>query len=238
MLNIFTKEFNLRTSDFACNKCIQPSAVLDLFQTVAGEHANLLGCGFDDLIKKGLLWVVVKTKYEVIKQPEFYGAIKVKTWPLPASRISFQREYLIENESGEPLIRGTSDWVVMDCVSRKLAFAKDIYPEMEFCNEKLFDGRLPRIPDFEARNSGYTVIPKFSQIDRNNHLNNTKYLNFALDSTDIKSNEEIVSVQIEFKHEVLKDTELKVYSVRCEDGFLCKGISDDEIKFTCKIETK
>lgn len=238
MINIFTKEFNLRTSDFTCNKNIQPSSVLDLFQTVAGEHATMLGCGFEDLIKQGLLWVVVKTKYEVIKQPEFYSTIRVKTWPLPPSKISFQREYLIESESGEPLIKGTSDWVVIDSVNRKLAFAKDIYPEMDFCNEKLFGGRTPKIHDFEPVNTEYTVTPKFSQVDRNSHVNNTKYLNYALDSTDISMDEEILSVQIEFRHEVLKDTELKVYSIRCEDGFLCKGINDDEIKFSCKIEIR
>ena len=70
MKNLYVKKFNLRTSDFDCHKKILPSAVLDLFQTVAGEHAIALGCGFDALFEKNLLWVLVRTRFEVIKQPD------------------------------------------------------------------------------------------------------------------------------------------------------------------------
>lgn len=238
-MNIFEKEFSLRTGDFTCNHSLLPSAILDLFQTVAGEHANILGCGFNDLIKKGLIWVIVKTKYEVITQPPLFSRVRVKTWPLPPSRISFQREYLIEDESGNPLVKGTSDWVVVDSVSRKLASAKEVYPDMEFCAEKMFEGRAPKIQDFGATENPYVIIPRFSQLDMNNHVNNTKYLNFALDSADISSNEEISSAQIEFRHEVLADTELNVYSTRIENEIICKGEDKDkQTMFACKFTLK
>ena len=190
-------------------------------------------------MKNGLIWVVVKTRYEIINEPPLFSKVKVKTWPLPPSRISFQREYLIEDENGRPLIKGSSDWVVVDSVSRKLAGAKDIYPEMEFCTDKVFDVKPSRIPDFDATDNTYIIVPRFSQLDMNNHVNNTKYLNYALDSTNISANDEISSVQIEFKHEVTANTELKVYSVREEKEIICKGKnSDGHIMFACKIILK
>ena len=238
-MKIFEKEFNLRTGDFSCNRSLLPSSVLDLFQTVAGEHANLLGCGFNDLIKNGLIWVVVKTRYEIINEPPLFSKVKVKTWPLPPSRISFHREYLIENEIGEPLIKGSSDWVVVDSKSRKLASAKEVYPDMEFYTKKMFEDKSPRIPDFDASDNGYIVVPRFSQLDMNNHVNNTKYLNYALDAADISDKDKISTTQIEFKHEVVANTELRVYSERRQNEIICKGENKDkQVMFACKINIK
>ena len=53
----FEKEFYLRTSDFDCRMELQPSAVLDLFQDVAGEHARALGIGREAMLAEKLLWV-------------------------------------------------------------------------------------------------------------------------------------------------------------------------------------
>ena len=97
--NIFEKEFELRISDFDCFDKIKPSVILDFFQDVAGEHADILSVGFNDLIKKDLIWVLVRTKYEVIKEPNLYSKIKIKTWPHPKGRIDFDRDYLILDEN-------------------------------------------------------------------------------------------------------------------------------------------
>jgi acyl-ACP thioesterase len=92
--SIFEKHYTLRGSDFDLNKQIKPSAVLDLFQEVAGQHAYELGIGFTDMLQKGYLWVVLKVKYQVLKAPELYQGVKVSTWPLKQKRLDLQRYYL------------------------------------------------------------------------------------------------------------------------------------------------
>lgn len=241
MKKLFEKEYELRTSDFTCNNKLQPASVLDLFQTVAGEHANELGCGFNNMIAENMLWVVIKTKFKIIKDAELFSKIKVKTWPLPPSRVSFQREYLIENQNGEPLVKGTSEWVVMHSTERKLVVAKDIYPLSEFHTEKMFEERTQKLRDFEADSPYpcYTLRPGYSQLDMNNHVNNTKYANYVLDACNFKDNDIIDEFQIDFKHEVHADSELKILTKREENTIFAKGLNEnDEIMFSCKINLK
>ena len=52
MNKLWKKEYYLRASDFDKFNHIKPSAVLDLFQDAAGQHADELGVGFDQMIKR------------------------------------------------------------------------------------------------------------------------------------------------------------------------------------------
>ena len=237
MQNIYVKSFNLRTSDFDCYRKITPTSVLDLFQTVAGEHAYELGCGFDTLFPRNLLWVLVRTKYQIIRQPEMYQTVRVKTWPLAPSRVGFQREYLMENEQGDALIKGSSDWVIIHSEQRKIVPTADIYPAMEHLTEKSFDERLKKLPDFEATDEGFAVYPRFSALDMNGHVNNTKYASYVLDALEPSEEDEIISLQIDYRHEVKLGDNIKIYTHKEGNTTLAKGISNSgETMFACKID--
>jgi acyl-ACP thioesterase len=237
MQNIFEKIFTLRTADFDCRKRISPAAVLDLFQVVAGEHAILLGCGFDDFYKKGIIWVLVRTKYEVINEPALYQTVKVKTWPLAPSRVGFQREYLMEDEQGKPLIKGSSDWVIIDAEQRKLVAKPNVYPDIDFITEKNFDERVKKVPDFEQNGDGLTVCTGFSQLDMNGHVNNTKYANYAMDALNPNDNEFIKSFQVDYRNELKLGDEIKVYLSKNDATALIKGVNESgDIMFACKVD--
>lgn len=238
MKNIYLKSFNLRTCDFDRYRKIAPASVLDLFQTVAGEHAAELGCGFESLFARQLLWVLVRTKYQVISQPEMYQTVVVKTWPLAPSRVGFQREYLIEDEQGNPLIKGSSDWAIIHSEQRKIVPATDIYPQMEHLTQKCFDERLKKLPDFEEQGEGFLVCPAFSQLDMNGHVNNTKYASFALDAISPDEGDEIKTFQIDYRREVKRGEQLFVYTKRDEKLILVKGVNGSgEVMFSCRFDT-
>ena len=65
-MKLWEKEYNLRASDFDKYNHIKPSAVLDLFQDAAGQHAIILGVGFEDMLKRSFLWVLTKIKFKVL----------------------------------------------------------------------------------------------------------------------------------------------------------------------------
>lgn len=237
MQNIFEKNFNLRTSDFDRCRKISPAAVLDLFQTVAGEHAAMLGCGFEALYNRGLLWVLVRTRYEVVCQPEMYSTVRVKTWPLVPSRVGFNREYLMEDEQGKLLIKGSSDWVIINCETRKIVPATEIYPQMEFLTDTVFEGRLKKLSDFEALGDCLSICPGFSQLDMNGHVNNTKYANFAMDALNPSGEMQIKAFQIDYRREVKKGDEIQIYTHCEENSITVKGNnSSGDVMFICKIE--
>lgn len=238
MKTVFERKYYLRTADFDTYGRIKPSAVMDLFQDVAGIHANELGCGFDELIKEQMLWVLVRIKLEIVSSPEIFQCVNVKTWPLAPSRAGFQREYLIEDEEGNELVKGSSDWVIMHSEKRRLMPVKEIYPMTEGFEEKRnFEERLSKIHDFEPTSKPYTVKPGFSDIDRNSHVNNTRYANFVLDAISPTADDRIKTLQIDYRHEVISGTELTILSSREEKALLAKGVnSENDTMFVCRVE--
>ncbi len=239
-MNKHQQKFYLRTSEFDLKSRQHPSSVLDLFQEVAGCHANKLGCGFDEMIKKDLLWMVSRIKYTVLEDTAPRTNVRVNTWPLPPARVIFQREYVITDENDKPLIIGSSEWVPVDCNTRRFGAAKDVYPyELEFLTNKNYEGRLPRLHDFETEGESYTVTPGFSTIDTNGHVNNTKYANFVLNSIGLEDNEVISDFQIDYHKEVQCGQPLTVFAKKEDNLILAKGVDENGDKmFLCQIELK
>ncbi|MBQ8893538.1 MAG: hypothetical protein IJ043_03920 [Clostridia bacterium] len=206
-----------------------PKTVLQLFQQAADTHGELMGVGFKGMMKKGLLWVVTQIRYEVVKKPEKNQSVQLITWPLPAARIGFERNCIIADEQGEPLIRGTSLWVVIDTATRRLANGIALYPQGDYCTERIFPDRARRIRDFEAE-PVFTVTPGEEYIDRNGHVNNTHYAAFAMEAL---GSPEVTAFQIDYIHEVLAGQPLTL----CTAGNLVKGISSDgTMMFACSVQ--
>lgn len=235
---IYSKDFDLRTTDFDCYTRLLPSSVLDLFQVAAGEHANLLDCGIDSLFERQLMWMLLRVKYCVIDQPALFERVRVKTWPLAAKRVGFERDYLIEGEDGRPLIKGTSDWVVVHSERKKIMPTAGIYPEaMEFLTDRSFEERPVKLKDFETDLPTLSICPGFSALDMNGHVNNTKYAGFALDALNPKRQDEIIAFQIDYRHEVKLGEALSLFTSVTNGLHLVKGVdSAGETKFVCSAE--
>ncbi len=240
MNRLWEKEYYLRASDFDKFNHIKPSAVLDLFQDAAGQHAVKIGVGFDDMIKRSYLWVLTRIKFKVLSQPKSYQKVVVKTWPLAPGRLSYRREYCIEDEKGEQLVVGSSEWVVIHSEKRRLVSAPDLYPFTDgFCTEIMCEEKLGKVANFDVLTEPYIVNAGFSELDINNHVNNTKYANYVLDAINPEKTDELKEFQIDYRKEVLEGTELSVYHIRQGATVFAKGQnSNGDIMFACEMKYK
>ncbi len=234
------KEYYLRTSDFDCRGKIKISSILDLFQDIAGDHAQKIGIGMETMLEKKLIWVLSKLKLQIFGDVGLYSRVKARTWPLPPTRIGFIREYLIMDDDGNILIKGTSEWVVVNSETRRFARAMDIFPsDWEYITVKNFPDRLGRGKDFDAEGEPYTVLPAFSDTDVNGHVSNIRYADYVLDALDLKDDEFIDTFRLDFHREVQRGDELRIYT-RTQDGIiLAKGTGHaGELMFSCEITLK
>ena len=235
---LWKKDYNLRASDFDKYNRIKIASVLDLFQDAAGQHGIELGVGYEKMISRSYIWVLVRIKLKIISQPKSYQRVTVKTWPLAPNRLNYRREYCIEDQNGEKLIIGSSEWVVMHSETRRLVSAPDLYPFTDNFHPKMnFEARLDRVPDFEATDTPHVVNPAFSELDRNNHVNNTKYANYVVDALDPAESDEIEMFQIDFRKEVLQGVKIEIHTKTDDEFILAKGQNDSgETMFACKVK--
>ena len=233
------QDYRLRWLDFDRYGHIQPVTVLDLFQDAATLHADELGMGRNDMMASGVFWVVVRSKYEVVREPTQFQMVRIRTWPRKPTSFSIPRDFTMCDEAGNLLIKATTEWVFVNAETRKFARLKDHYRgPADFCDDRAFDDKLRKVPAFDEGNRPVVEIaPAFSDIDLNGHVNNARYPHFVIDALNPTESYAVKTFQIDYRYEVLPDKPLAMHTL-VEDGLvLSKGVREDgTVAFASAIE--
>lgn len=237
---VFETDYRLRWMDFDAEGRIQPAALLDIFQDTATLHANEIGLGRKEMTERGVFWVITRIKYEVAKDPVHHQKVIARTWPHTPSKFSFMRDFTIRDaETGEELIKGTSEWMLLDIETRSIVSASDVYSGFELLEDRNFAKKPRKIKDFEAAEPAATFTPAYTDIDLNGHVNNSRYPNFALNALEPGEAGSIASFQIDFRHEVMPHEPLKLFTIVEDGAARVKGVRPDgETAFMCAIEAQ
>lgn len=159
---------------------MRPASLLEVLQEAAGDHAQALGVGRDRLESQDLFWAVVRQTVEIQRLPCMGETLVTETWPGPPSRTAFPRYLAGRTEKGEPLFRAVALWLFMNRHSRAM-----VLPEASGIHvpSLLRGGELTNPAGIASRD--YPNVEKrtvrYSELDCNGHLSNTKYLNWMDD---------------------------------------------------------
>lgn len=177
---IFTKRTLLDATHVDRWGRMRPSALLEVMQETAGDHAALLGVGRDQLTPRGLFWAIVRQTIEIRRLPGLGETLLTETWPGPASRTAYPRYMLGRTPQGEELFRAVTLWLIMDMDTRAMVLpggngiqVPGLLRGGELENPTSIAPRT--YPNAERRRVRY------SELDCNGHLSNTKYLNWMED---------------------------------------------------------
>lgn len=158
----------------------KPSALLSFAQDIAGEHAALLSGNWEALQKKHLFWAVSRHHLEVLKPPKIGQTLLLRTWPMETTRVAYPRAVEGYDQNGALLFRMVSLWVLMDTQKRSLVLPGKSGLTINGCNRGC-EGKLPAslLPGNYENTHCRTVL--YSELDRNRHMNNTRYLDWIAD---------------------------------------------------------
>lgn len=177
---IFRQTFPVTDMDVDRYGRLKPSAVLYYAQEIAGQHCNLLSLDYDTLAKRRLFWAVIRHRVQISRVPLRGEQITVETWPMPTTRVAYPRSTVAYDANGEEVFRSISLWVLMDLDNRNM-----ILPGKSGI---LVPGTI-RGTELPAPNSLHLKTLKdiqfrkvcFTDLDRNGHMNNTRYLDWIDD---------------------------------------------------------
>ena len=206
---------------------MQPAAMLEIFQDLAIAHAEELGIGRSAMLEKNVVWVVIRTKLEVLREPKYNTIVTARTWPHSLSKFSFIRDFTIRDEQGELLVKATQEWV-LEQLSR-FSSAKDAYHgSHDFDEARAFEQKPRKISDFEIEGEpAFVVTPAYTDIDVNGHVNNAVYPNFVMNALNPGPEGSLRTFQIDYRHEVLPDVPLSLYVHREGESVRVKAINPE-----------
>lgn len=204
---LYTKNYHVDLRDVDFKKKLKLSTLFSYFQEVASLASANLGAGIDDLANNyGVAWILMRIRVEIDRMPEWDEEITIETWPQEPGKLEFERDYIVRNQDGAPIIRAVSVWVVMDLVERKLKRASHIqleYPSV--IKERAIDYKLKKLKSPGSLETAYHKVIGYSDIDFNGHLNNSKYVDYMLDCFPLEDHQthETKAMEVNFTHEAL-----------------------------------
>lgn len=160
-----------------CFGRVKPSVLLFFAQDAATSHCKLLGLDWDTMQKRNLFWAVTRNRVEITRLPVAGETITVETWPMPTTRVAYPRSTVGYDAQGNVLFRIISLWVLMDTQSRAMLLPGK--------SGVLVDGSVRggelAVPGSIAPKSlknTRTRVVEYTELDRNLHMNNTRYLDW------------------------------------------------------------
>ena len=234
-----TINFNVRERDVNLNDFIRPATVLDYFQDIAGIHATELGVGFKPMLDLKLYWVILYVTFEKIgKMPKFGDVIKVNTWPKMQSKLEFEREYEIRDLNDNLLIKGISNWCVINSETRRLERAEKVKFNGEYYDKSNYDTKCKRklglIPNNIIKEYDYKV--HMTDLDHNMHLNNARYLDIVYNMMLENGKKDFKKCEIAYISEARLNDIIHVKYFKEDNKDLYLGYVNDELCFEASLE--
>lgn len=179
------------------------ASLFNILIEAAWAHAQVMDWGYDSLKNNNLFWVLSRMYFQVEKYPAWQDEITLNTWSAGTDGMYAYREYIVEDENGEVLLRASSAWLILDMETRKifrLSEYRNTFPKRIDQNACRNPKRIK--PGIRAENMVFYPV-LFSDLDINQHFNSVKYVERVLDDFGIEylNNHEPAELEVNYLKE-------------------------------------
>ena len=177
---IYQQEFTITDNTVDRYGRLKPSVILYFVQEVAGRHFDVISMDYDALASHGMIWAIIRQRVQITRLPNRGETIRVETWPMPTTRVAYPRSVVAYDAWGNELFRSISIWVLMDLNTRNMILPSKSGIAVAGTlrgNELAVPGGLPA----KLLRSHRSRTVCFTDLDRNGHMNNTRYLDWIDD---------------------------------------------------------
>ena len=220
---------------------LMPSKLLYIMQEVAGVHFSQLSMSYEALAEKGMFWAVTRHKVQISRLPMIGETIRIETWPMPTTRVAYPRSMVAYDEAGNEVFRSISLWVLMDLNTRNMILPGKSGISVLGTLRGLEPASPMGLPSKALRSHRDRWV-NFTDLDRNGHMNNTKYLDWIYDLLpgEFHAQHTVREFTVCYLSEAREEQKLDLYWDFLEDGCLQvdshrKGEEKDERIFAARI---
>ena len=229
------EKFMVTSNDIDGNLEIKLSSLTRYMQQVATDHASKIGFGHKELGKDRHMWVIIRMQMYIDRLPKLDEEFYISTHPGESKAFLFFRYFQIYDANNKLIACASSSWVVVNYDTRKVVirpFEKPLPEEKDKDDIPLPDKVLGEAPQLvDSRKARY------SEVDMNGHINNTRYVDYILDLHDTKFFKEnrISKILINYDKELKEGDLIKLYSNN-DSPEIVVGKVDDQVSFSSRIE--
>lgn len=220
--SIWTKNYEINSFLVNSQGRVGLYALLNILQDAAWLHATDLGQGAVQKAAEKSFWVLTRQKVVMREWPMWGNQLQVRTWIRPPTGPFAIRDFEIDCR-GQKIGDCATSWLTVDAQSRKPLRDHSALVGVKTRDHGALTLEMPKI---ELRENLATVARfevRNSDLDMNNHVNNTRYAQWILDSIPSERHREfrLLEYEINFLAEARSgDTiEIKSFSEDAQEGY-------------------
>ncbi|WP_297631514.1 acyl-ACP thioesterase domain-containing protein [uncultured Clostridium sp.] len=200
----FFKDYKINIYDVDCRHYCKFSTLVDYLWDVVIEQSDALGETKEGFVHNDCVWVLLKYDINIYKYPKFKDTVTVSTEVIGYKKVYGYRHYTIKDSDGNLLAEADSIAILIDFNRRR---PMKITPDQ--CEVYGLEKELenpPKLDDLitlENTDFSSSHIMSYSDIDSNNHVNNVRYMEMALNSLpkEILNDYDVTNIKVLFKKE-------------------------------------
>ncbi|WP_251862198.1 acyl-ACP thioesterase domain-containing protein [Clostridium sp. Marseille-Q2269] len=212
---ITDKNFEINYHEIDFKKRVLFTNIMNYFEDVSMEQSETLGVGLEYLKNNNEAWVLYKWNVTIHRYPQYGEKIIVRTIPLACRKFYAYRRFQVIDEAGNVVVSGDSIWFLIDIDKRRpKKVTKDLQAAYGLSESEEEPFKIEKIKFPEKFNYKSKFQVRYSDIDTNLHVNNVKYISWAIESIplDIVLNYTLENFIITYEKEVKYGNNMNVYS--------------------------
>ncbi len=222
------------------NKTLGMVYLLKEIEQIATVHGESFGGGHQDLLDMNMIFVMSKIGIKIHRIPTMNEQLQIITKPQDLKGVSFLRKSQIATLDGELLIDSQTAWVLIDPTSRRI-LRPSVYPytfQIDEGEPDHINVLKTKLQTSDNIVHAYTKTIRYSDMDLNNHMNNTIYGNVIMDALpfDLVSSKSPKSIYLHYQKEALLGDQLKVGIANLgNENFYIEGRGSEGNHFSCNV---
>ena len=227
----FRKVYEPRVSEYAKDGKLALSSIIGILGDAGSKHSASVN---DDIVEsglKGVSWILVEWNVEIHSLPSNKEKLYVDTWAVcKKAELITQREFEVKDKDGNVYINACERLVLEDFNVGKLI---KITPEMmvdykpeEFLHYEFDSAKIKEPAEYDTQKP---LAIRTTDIDFNNHVHNTYYLDYALDAIEEYEKQTVRGFRILYKKPLMYKDKAVIKSVNNPEDYMVGIYKEDTL---------
>lgn len=234
MGNLITeREYEIHYYEVDYKERVLLSSIMNYFDDVAIKQSEERNVGLDYMSRNNVAWVLYKWNINIHRYPLYGEKVKVSTNPRCFRKFYAYRTFEVKDENGEILVEAASVWFLIDVEKRKpKKIGEDMRQAYCIAEDDIDIIEIPKIIPTKNKDVEKIFNVRYSDIDTNGHVNNVKYVSWAIETVplEVVKNYSLKNINITYEKETTYGEIIKVSTevIEEENRITCKHVITDK----------
>lgn len=229
----YNKSFQIPYYEADKYRKVTALSILAYLGEISVSHNDYLGFNIEKLKSLNYVWMLNRWRVKIDRYPKVGETIRIDTWISNIEKFYANREFIMYDEENLEIGRASTLWIFLNMTKKRpIRITSEFYEATKIIDIKAFDGFYEFDKNMEMSNYIDFYIRR-SDIDYNNHVNNTKYLSWMIETIP----EEVYENHMLNEFEILYRRET-TYGNSILAGGKALDTSKEEITFVHSITDK